>query len=406
MTNVEGQGTRGSGRARARRRGAVIVVVALIAGACGGDTSIDTPPVDTEPAASPDRTAEQNTAETSAALGRLDFLGFEGDDALEITARFREETGLEIESSYVNAEVEAEAKILGGAADGVDVVSFTSTASAQFQDSGIVQPLDRSRIPNLELMLPIFDELAPTVFTNSSGELTCVPAYWGAIGVAYDTSVVAAVSAWSDLLSPVWTGRLTTIDFPNPVFYVAAVVNDIDLSRMTDDDLEVLVDWLAPYMRQMRLFSPTFGDITSLLASGEVNAVMPGFAFLVGGATEGGNDDIALEVNLAEGAPILASCQGIASTADNLDAAYAWLNNLLAPEVSAANAELQGGIVTVVPAIDLISAELRARYPYDDLAAYMESSEVVTDWPASSEQYVDSDDVAAAWAELKALAAG
>jgi spermidine/putrescine-binding protein len=340
--------------------------------------------------------------DSSEALGRLDFLGFQGDDALEITSDFRQRTGLDLRSSYVSAEAEAEALVLSGAAGGVDIISFTSTASPSLQASGVLQPIDRSAVPNLEIMLPYFEQIAPEVFTDDAGELVCIPAYWGAIGVAFNSTVAESIGAFADLLDPAWTGRLTTVDVPNPLFYVAAVANDIDPSRMSEDDLGTLVDWLAPYMAQMKTFSPTFGDVITLLASGEVDAVMPGFDFIVNGAAAAGNDDIRIEIDLAEGVPILVSCQGIASTADNLVAAHAWLNNLLAPDVAAATAELQGGIATVEPAIDMIDADLRARYPYDDLGGYLQSSGIITDWPVSSDEFVDADDVAAAWAELKA----
>lgn len=413
-----------------RSRGALTVLVAAcLVGvvACGGDTdesgdgagsSAGSASSETVESAAPDPTVADTTpisvgdsatdesGATVAPLGELQFLGFEGDDALELTESWRTENGLDLQSSYINSEDEMEAQILSGAADGVDIVSFTSTASSRLQDSGVLMPLDRSRIPNLDIMLPVFEEHAPAVFQNDDGDLVCVPAYWGAIGIAYNTTVAESVESWADLLDPAWTGRMTTVDFPNPIFYVAAVANGIDPSQMDDSDLQTMVDWLTPYMAQMKTFSPGFGDMITLLASSEVDAVMPGFNFLVGGAAAGGNTDIALEVDLAEGVPILVSCHGIPTTADNLDAAYAWLNELLSPEVSAGNAEIQGGIVTVEPAIDLISEPLRQAYPYDDLNGFLSSSDIIVDWPMSSDEFVDADDVAAAWAELKAKGAG
>ena len=348
--------------------------------------------------------AQEASAEEPMVLGQLDFMGFEGDDIPDFTAEWREANGVDFRPTYIASELETEAKILSGAASGVDIISFTSTNSPVFQASGLLQPIDRSKLPNAAGMFPFFEDVAPNVFLNENGDLVCIPGYWGAIGIAYDSSAMATPSAWADLLDPGLTGRITTVDFPNPIFYSAAVANGIDPSQMSEADLQVLVDWLTPYMAQMKVFAPSFGDVIGLLASGEVDAVMPGFDFIVNFAKLSGNDNAALTINLAEGVPILASCQGIASTADNLEAAHAWLNNLLSPQVSAANAELQGGIATVEGAVELINDELRARYPYDDLAGYLESSEIITDWPASSDDVMDADDIAAAWAELKANA--
>ena len=348
--------------------------------------------------------AAAEAVEEPTVLGQLDFMGFEGDDIPDFTAEWREANGVDFRPTYIASESETEAKILSGAASGVDIITFTSTNSPVFKASGLLQPIDRSKLPNLAGMFPFFEEVAPEVFLNENGDLVCIPAYWGAIGIAYDSSAMARPSAWSDLLDPSLTGRITTVDFPNPIFYSAAVVNGVDPSQMSEADLQMIVDWLTPYMAQMKVFAPSFGDVIGLLASGEVDAVMPGFDFIVNFAKLSGNDNAALTIDLAEGVPILAGCQGIASTADNLDAAHAWLNNLLSPEVSAANAELQGGIATVEGAVELINEELRARYPYDDLTGYLESSEIITDWPASSDDVMDADDIAAAWAELKANA--
>lgn len=347
---------------------------------------------------------EAMTGTEPAGLGQLDFMGFEGDDIPDFTAEWREANGVDFRPTYIASELETEAKILSGAASGVDIISFTSTNSPVFQESGILLPIDRSKLPNLAGMLSFFEEVAPEVFLDDNGDLVCIPGYWGAIGIAYDSSAMATPSAWSDLLDPDLTGRITTVDFPNPIFYAAAVANGIDPSQMSEADLQMLVDWLTPYMAQMKTFAPSFGDVIGLLASGEVDAVMPGFDFIVNFAKGAGNENAALSIQLAEGVPILASCQGIASTADNLDAAHAWLNNLLSPEVSAANAELQGGIATVEGAVELINETLRARYPYDDLAGYLESSDIITDWPAASDDVMDADDIAAAWAALKASA--
>lgn len=337
--------------------------------------------------------------------GTLDFVGFEGDDLPEILKSFFAENDITVNPNYQSGEPETLARLAGQGARGTDLTSWTSPYSTQFAAADVLLPIDPQKVPNLAKLWPFFVEDDRGWLTNAQGELIGIPQYWGGIGLVWDTEVLPKMKSWSDILDPALTGRVAMIDFPESIMQAASLaVGGVDPSKMTKDDLDKLVDWLTPVVKQVKVFSPSFGDIITLMGSHDVAAVFPGFPFLANSAAEAGATTFTASDRLEEGAIGAIEIVGIPRGADNPDAAYAFINQMLEPKINAEIAELQGSPGTVTGVAPHVSKAHRKAFAYDDLDGFYRSLGFFSAIPRTSAKYVTQDDVFAAWARLKSSA--
>lgn len=394
-----------AGRDRAKRPLAAGIALAatasLVLAACGGESGNDgSSGAGVKPANLP--TAGATVPDGT---GTLDFVGFEGDDLPDILKDWFEAEGIKVNPNYQSGEPETLARLAGPAGEGADLASWTSGYSTQFAEAGVLQPLDPQKLPNLANIWPFFAEDDRGWFTNADGEFIGIPQYWGGIGLVWDTEVVSDMSAWDDILDPALEGKVAMIDFPESIYQAAALaVGDIDTAKMTKDDLTKLENWLRPVLKQVKVFSPSFGDIITLMGSHEVAAVFPGFPFLANAAAEAGADTFKATADIDGGAIGAIEILGIPQGADNADAAYAFLNQMLDPAVNAEISELQGSPGTVSNVVDEMTPEQLKAFPYSELGNYYEDLGLFTAVPRVSSDYVTQDELFESWAKLKASA--
>lgn len=427
----------GGGRGITRRamlvRTGGLTVLALggsgLLAACGGDDGDDDPT--TSAAAAPSSadnaasTASSSEAAASSAApatgapgttgtavsstagaaptpsGTLNFLGYEGDDFPDFMPAWLESAGGTFEAAYISDESELIAKLPTGGLDGIDLISFTTAWSPYLIDAQMLQPLDPAKLPNLADVWPYIQDAPSGFFRDASGAWVATPAYWGSIGIAWDTTVVPEITAWDDILAPELTGKVGMIDFPAIHLQVVGTIKGFDPARMTDADLQTFKDYMVPVVKQAKTLTASFGDLISLLGSKELAAVFPGYTFIAGGAIAQGNADVSLNIALSEGSPLLSEMFGIPVGADNADSAYAWINETLAPATAAKIAEAQGSIVTVTQGVDLLSPDTRALYPYDTLDAFLAKGSFLSSPPPQSDEFVSSAKLQDAWTQIK-----
>jgi spermidine/putrescine-binding protein len=112
-----------------------------------------------------------------------------------------------------------------------------------------------------------------------------------------------------------------------------------------------------------------------------------------------------------EGAFSFCDLYAIPTTTDNADTVHAWINEALVPETNARIAEYLIAAVTVEAAADLINAETKALYPYDDLELgdstgerlqnLFKSSPFYGNPPIESDEFVTFPEMQEAWEEIK-----
>ena len=105
---------------------------------------------------------------------------------------------------------------------------------------------------------------------------------------------------------------------------------------------------------------------------------------------------------LKENTPTIVEMYGIPKTADNPEAAYAWINEMLSDQVNSQVAVLQGSATTVSTADKLVTGDTRELPAYTEGASkFFEGGYLVSDPPQKSDKYVTLKQLTDMWTELK-----
>lgn len=375
----------------------------VLLAACGGGDE----PAATEPAATgaATETTQATTAAAPQASGVIDFLSWEGYDLpIPTMDAWREANGIEVRSSYIATNDDVPAKLKAGGGEGIDLIVYTHGFKDSWQSLGLFTPLDEAKLPNLANLLPYFASDTNNYWVDPDGTRLGVPWSWGGVGLTYDTNVLTSPPTSYDVLfEPAYKDKIVVVDDPIGTYNHAAQIVGVDVWQLSEADLAKINDWLKLLLAQAKTIAASYGDAAGMLASGEAVFAWSGWAAMDSFAKDAGSDTIRT-VLPKEGGYSFADAWALPPGADNPDAAYAWMNQTLIPEVNAEAANYLIGGVTVEGAADLLTPELRALYDYDNLEAFFELAPL-TKWPpAESDEYVTYDQILAAWQEVKVTA--
>ena len=386
-------------RAFLRRSTTAVAGVSLFGLAACGEDGNGAAPATTAPATTaPATTAPATTAPAAPSIGgELDFMGWQGEDLPGAMAAFAEANGITVNPTYMASSDDIDARFSIGGGGGLDILSYTSGTTPQFEaNERTLAPIDTSRIPNFENLYSVFTGDPQSIgLANSKGEWVMIPHSFGAFGITYDSAAIDEPQAWADLLTPEFEGRITMPGDPGGNFAMGCRLVDLNPFRCPKDRMEDVADVIRPFISQSKTIAPSYGDVASLLASGEVVAAYLGWAALDIFATFAGVDTIRTNVNPEEGTTTFIDGYGIAQGTDNEDTVYAWINEVLDPAINGAAAtELAAG-ATVDGSVEFIDPTTAGLYPYDDLEGFFENAPAFLNAPAESDEFVTAGE----WAQ-------
>jgi spermidine/putrescine-binding protein len=282
-----------------------------------------------------------------------------------------------------NSDEEAAAKLAGGFS--ADVVEVCADEMRPLEARGLLRPLDVSAFKS-------WDKLA---FTDAqgveqNGDVLFVPLSAGPQGLIVNTDEVSPVpSSWNDLFDPAFQDRvaLDGSSYLTPLAETALTMGIDDPMNMSADELDQVQQKLIDERDQFRSFADSDSDMVNLFKSGEV-VVSDGGR----GTTQDMLDD-GLPVQWVapkEGALSWICGLGITSKAENVDAAYKFINFYTGPEPQAASAQ-NGFVVTNPAAIPVTDKQYRDTADPASIKGAIPESQ-----PSNFQEY------AQAWREVKA----
>lgn len=244
-----------------------------------------------------------------------------------------QETGtvVQLDSFGSNEELIAKLGATRGTS-GYDVVVPTGNYIPMMAANGLLQKLDHTHLTNFENLDPLYRDQA-----WDPGNTYSVCKNWGTTGYAYDTRVITReLTSWADFLDAAQneaSKNVSVLEDPWEVTSMFFAANGIDPNTTTASDLdaaeEFLVNSLAPHVKAFN---------SAAVASGipeETFALMQAFN---GDARQGLLVTDAPEawkfVYPTPTANIWMDTWAIATGSQNADAAYAFIDFMLEPEVS------------------------------------------------------------------------
>ena len=301
-------------------------------------------------------TAQVAQAET---LRLLTWGGYAPQEVIDL---FEAETGHTVEVTTSNNE-EMIAKLRATNGGGFDLAqpSQDRIASAQ-EEFGIYKPIDMSRV-DADLFIPSM--LSATAGnTTYEGEVFGVPHVWGTSGLVVNTAVAGNVTDYTDLCDESVAGRVSyRLKRPTLIGFAYSMGLDPFAAYADTDAYQGILDQVEAMLTECKPNVKTYwggGDeIKNLLRSGEVVASM---AWDTGGwQLNADNADITF---VAPEAGALGWIDTFVLPARGRadDAAYAWINFVMKPEIAAMITNTAGNFTAAVDGDAGVSADLKARY--------------------------------------------
>ncbi|MSU91583.1 extracellular solute-binding protein [Rhodobacteraceae bacterium 2CG4] len=263
------------------------------------------------------------------------------EDTIE---KFEAETGIQVNYDVYDSNEVLEAKMLAGNS-GYDVVVPTSDFLQRQIAAGAYQPLDKSKLPNLENMDP---QLMERAAAYDAGNEHAVIYMWGTTGIGYNAGMVeerlgadAPTDSWALVFDPEVAARLsdcgiTVLNAPTEVIPAAMAYAGLDPTSTDPADLEKGAEVVEGVREYIRYFHSS--QYITDLANGDV-CVSVGWSGDVfqaqARAVEAENGvDIAYTIP-SEGALVWFDMMAIPVDAPNPDAAHRFINFVMDPQITA-----------------------------------------------------------------------
>ena len=300
----------------------------------------------------------------------LSLLVWEGYADPSFIQGFEAKCQCKVTAAYMGSSDELVAKLRGGASSNYDVISPSSDVATMLSRSGLVAPLDLSKIPN-------YSELSPTLtskpLVKQDGKVYGVPLTWGPNPLLYDIGAISkAPESWADLWDPKFADKLAFWDDLSTMYMAAQVLgfgkpDPTAIYNLSDEQLEQVKQKLIALKPNIRKLWTTGGELTNLFQNHEVVAAM-GWPLVTNQLRRSG---IPVEEEIpSEGTTGWIDHLMITSSSENKELAYQLLNYLISAQAQKQLADVTGYIPANPQAAMLMSADQRRSLHLDDLNNY------------------------------------
>ena len=301
--------------------------------------------------------------------------------APDTVKKFEDQTGIKVVYDVFDSNETLEAKLLAGKS-GYDIVVPSNNFLAKQIKAGVYQELDKSKLPNWKNLDPAL--LKAVGDASDKDNKHAFPYMWGTIGIGYNPEKVKAalgvdtIDSWDVLFKPENIEKLKScgvsfLDSPTEMIPVALHY----LGYPTDtQDKKQLAEAEALFLK----IRPSVGYFHSSkyisdLANGNI-CVAVGYSGdleqSISRAKEAGDKVKLKYVIPKEGAGSFYDMVAIPKDAENVDAAYAYMNFLMQPEVMAEitnSVRFPNGNKAATPLVNKDISGDPSIYPSDEVKA-------------------------------------
>ena len=303
--------------------------------------------------------------------------GYSGDNTIavynwgdyideDLITKFEEETGYKVVYSTFDSNEAMMTKLNQGGTY-FDVVVPSEYAIEKMVDEDLLQPIDKSLLPNLQYIDSRFMDLA-----FDPGNEYSIPYFWGTVGIVYNPSMLNGkpITSWNDLWDKDLENQILLVDGAREVMGMG--LNSLGYSLNSKDEAQLQeakekLDTLTPNIKAI------VGDEIKMLMANEeasVGVVWSGDAADI--MWENENLDYVVP---SEGSNLWFDNFAIPKSAKNVEGAHAFINFLLDPENAAQNTDYVGYSTPNVGALEYLDEEVTSDerfYPSPELTKKLE----------------------------------
>ena len=309
-----------------RRLGVLVLGCILGLSACGGHKS-----------GSESATADAGSGKVLNLYIWSDYL------APNTLSDFEKQTGIKVHVAYYDANETLETKLLAGSS-GFDIVVPSASYFERQIKAGVYLTLDKARLPNLKNMDP---QLMARVARHDPGNAHGIIYMWGSNGIGYNEKMVRALmpdaplDSWRLVLDPAVAAQvakcgISVLDSPAEMLRGVYSYLGKDPNSQSADDLalaEATLLKIRPYIRNINS-----SEYIEALANGDLCIAVGynGDVMQARDRAHEANKGIDIEyVVPKEGSILWFDMMAIPTDAPHPDSAYAFMNYIMTPQVSA-----------------------------------------------------------------------
>ncbi|WP_401000199.1 spermidine/putrescine ABC transporter substrate-binding protein [Agromyces sp. GXQ0307] len=301
----------------------------------------------------------------------------------DLAEQFEAETGVKTTIVNHTTNEDVVAKLTASSDPGIDVAFVSGQYAQALAEQGLLQELDKELVPNESNLYPEALEL-----DYDPGNVYSEPYAWGTTGLCYRPDLTGfEPTSWNDLLNPVpeLEGKTTMLSTDRWLSMPALKAAGHSLNTTDDAELEEAKAQLIETKPTLLAYDDT--TFYSKLVSGEAAMVEAWDGWCNYGIAE--NPEIEFVVP-EEGADLWVDTMTVLKSSENKEAAMAFINYILDPEVQTWVAE---NILYKVPnqvAMEALDPALVESYPTLGITVdELFEQEVIVDLGEDSLKYVD-----------------
>lgn len=348
------------------------LALAMTLAACGSDGDDSTAPEASDLDPSADLSQQSVTVSNWA--------GYMPDD---IADQFAEATGSSLTVAEHATNEEIMAKLTAGGDSGIDVAFVSGQYAQALNEAGLLEPISRELVPNLENLYPQAEELS-----YDKGNVYSVPYTWGTTGICYRSDLVdAEPTSWNDILEPdpEYSGKITMLSTERWLALPAQKALGYSVNTTDDEELAEIKEKLIAAKDHLLGYDDT--TFYEKLISGEAVMTEAWDGWCGYGMAE--NPDIKFTVP-EEGSDLWVDTMVVLKDSENKEAAMAFINMMLDPEVHAWVTENVYYNVPNEAAAELVPDKLKKQFPQLDVTpAELAEGESLIDLGEDSTKYTE-----------------
>jgi len=231
--------------------------------------------------------------------------------------------GVKINHSEYSANEEMYAKLSAGSSN-YDLVQPTDYIIALMIRQGMLQKLDKAKLPVVSTLDPNYMNLP----FDPSNEYT-LPYQAGIDSIIYNADTVSPVpAAYADLWNPEYAGRMVMLDDSRVIIGMTLLTLGYDINTTDPAQLEEAKIKLAELVKGVKLFDSDSPKTALIAGDVDLGITWTGEAF-----TAQQENPAFKFVYPTEGAILWQDNWAIPVGAPHLDAAYAWINYTMQPNM-------------------------------------------------------------------------
>jgi spermidine/putrescine transport system substrate-binding protein len=245
----------------------------------------------------------------------------------DLLERFKAATGYDAELTVHATNEEIMGKVVASGGKGYDVLFVSGQFAQALNQLGLVEPLDHAKLPNLKNLYPEASELK-----HDPGNAFSIPYSWGTTGLCYRSDVVkTAPSSWNDLLKPApdLDKKVTMLATDRWLLGAGFKAQGLSVNETDPAKLETTKEVLIDAKKHLLAYDDT--TFYSKLVSGEASLVHAWDGWCNYGTAE----NAAIKYVIPkEGTDLWVDTIVITKASENKEAAHAFLNFILQPDVA------------------------------------------------------------------------